>query len=104
MVREIRLNQVRKLGVNIQWVRDLRHASRLLVLLLALALPELLLLRLARGGAAVEGGAGAVGEEGGFGGRGAVVGGEDGLACIAQHAHGAEVELAEAVGVALFVG
>lgn len=103
-MREIRLHQMRKLRVHIQRVRDLRHTRRLFFLFFALALPKLLLLGLAGRGAAVDGGAGAVGEERGFGGGGAVVGGQERLTCRAEGAHGAEIELAEAIGVIFFGG
>lgn len=60
VMRKIRLNKVRELRVDIQRIRDLRDARNLLVFLLVLALPEALLLGLARGGAGVDGRSGAV--------------------------------------------
>lgn len=95
---------MRKLRIDVEWVRDLGHARNLLFLLFALALPELLLLGLAGRGAAVDGGAWAVGEERGLGGGLAVVRGEEGLAGGAEGAQGVEVEFAEAVGVGFLGG
>lgn len=103
MMSEIRLNEVGKLGVDVERVGNLRHARSLFFLFFTLALPEFLLLGLTRGGAAVDGGGGAVGEERGFRGRCAVVGGEDGLACIAESAERTKVEFTQAVRVFLLV-
>lgn len=73
MVRKVWLDEVSKLRVDVERITDFRHAGRLVLLLFALTLPELLLGGLARRGARVDGGARAAWEQGGFGGGLAVV-------------------------------
>lgn len=97
------LNEVGKLWVDIERVANLGHAGSLVLLLFALALPEALAGGLPRGGARVDGGGWAVGEDVELaGGRLGVVGGEEGLAGCAKGAEGVEVELGEVVGVGVF--